>query len=164
MVTRNAAIVPLTDSCRMIVTVPSSMVDRPRDVVLYCVCARNTEVSKVPRASTIEGGTVTIIRQLSDQRYDGRIPSTIAISDHHLTITGTGRTPSTPVAPGGHNAGTIWSVGYAGKYLVYNGNFGNHGGRTYGDNWKYIMWSGFMYMLQSDNCLYLLTRLNSFRT
>src|SRR5882672_10872566 len=48
-----------------------------------------------------------------------------------------------------------------GSTLWYNGNFGNHGGRTYGDNWEYIMWSGFMYMLQSDNCLYLLTRLNS---
>jgi len=60
-----------------------------------------------------------IIRQLSDQRYDGRIPSTIAISDHHPTITSYPvRTPSTPVAPGGHNTGTIWSVGYAGKYLV----------------------------------------------
>src|SRR5882672_8313918 len=42
-----------------------------------------------------------------------------------------------------------------------NSNFRNHGGRTYGDNWRYIMWSGFMYMLQSDNCLYLLTCLNS---
>src|SRR5882672_714497 len=48
-----------------------------------------------------------------------------------------------------------------GSTLWYNGNFRNHGGRTYGDNWEYIMWSGFMYMLQSDNCLYLLTRLNS---
>src|SRR5882672_9750197 len=48
-----------------------------------------------------------------------------------------------------------------GSTLWYNGNFGNHGGGTYGDNWEYIMWSGFMYMLQSDNCLYLLTRLNS---
>src|SRR5882672_10144720 len=67
---------------------------------------------------------VTIIRQLSDQRYDGCIPSTIAISDHHPTITGTPvRTPSTLVAPGGHNAGTIWSVGYAGKYLVVQRQF-----------------------------------------
>src|SRR5882672_3183429 len=48
-----------------------------------------------------------------------------------------------------------------GSTLWYNGNFGNHGGGTYGDNWEYIMWSRFMYMLQSDNCLYLLTHLNS---
>src|SRR5882672_8012711 len=63
--------------------------------------------------------SVTIIRQPSDHWYDGRIPSTITISDHHPTITGTPvRTPSTPATPGSHNAGTIWSVGYTGKYLV----------------------------------------------
>jgi len=46
-----------------------------------------------------------------------------------------------------------------GEYLVEQ--FRESRRRTYGDNWEYIMWSGFMYMLQSDNCLYLLTHLNS---
>src|SRR5882672_9854989 len=90
----------------------------------FYVHATYRTLQRSPRASTIEGGHChdhpTAIRSaLSDQRYDGRIPSTIAISDRHPTITGTPVcTPSTPVAPGGHNAGTIWSIGYAGKYLV----------------------------------------------
>jgi len=49
------------------------------------------------------------------------------------------------------------SKGYMEMYHGKHSIFRNHRVGTYGDSWGYLMWSKIMYILQSDNCLYLLT-------
>jgi len=110
-------------------TVPcvSSITPYQQDLVLINAFSLHVyyllSILQSPRASTIEGGTVTIIRRTPmpcDHQYQSphskhlsrniRLPS-----DDHRYL---GLHSSTSATTRGHNSSTIWSVGYMEKYRV----------------------------------------------